>query len=170
MIKRFLVLFLPQLIFRALSKEPKALSDVGLCRTPTNRHQPGSGIRTRVPVSEYACVCVCFGEGANPKFLQGHAAANQSATGSAEGSVLPYFSEYKQEANNVKLQTAPTPTPCAALVLLPSQVPELTTSLKNISVCFGLGLHENLNTPGAWGEELCLFKDDLFLTAVIFNS
>lgn len=109
MIKRFLVLFLPQLIFRALSKEPKALSDVGLCRTPTNRHQPGSGIRTRVPVSEYACVCVCFGEGANPKFSQGHAAANQSAAGSAEGSVLPYFSEYKQEANNVKLQTAPHP-------------------------------------------------------------
>lgn len=54
-------------------------------------------------------VSVCVGEGANPKFSQGHAAANQSVAGSAEGSVLSYFSEYKQEANNVKLQTAPHP-------------------------------------------------------------
>lgn len=84
---------------------------------------------------------------------------------------MPYFSEYKQEAKNVNLQPAPTPTqaPHVALILLLSGAP-LAASLQNISVCFGLTRHENLNTRAARGEGLRLFKDDLFLAAVIFNS
>lgn len=103
------------LIFRALPQEPSTLSDLKLCRISANGYLLGW---VCVQMSVCACACVrvcmcvsvCIGEGANPKFFQGHT-ANQPTAGSAELATLPYFSESKQEAKNATLQPAPTPTP-----------------------------------------------------------
>lgn len=112
---------------------------------------------------------MCVGEGANPKVTQ-QSIVRQA--GVANHSMLPYFPEHKQKAHDVKLQPAAPPPLPGLLSFSCCLGSQLTTSLKNISVCFGLTLHENLNTRGGGhGErELCLFKDELSLTAVIFNS
>jgi hypothetical protein len=50
----------------------------------------------------------------------------------------------------------------ASAALLPCCLrSQLTMTLKNISVCFGLTIHKNSHTQGTRGGGACLFKDDL---------
>lgn len=77
--------------------------------------------------------------------------------------MMSWFSDYRRKANAADRILGLPAFP------LPARAP-LTTSLKYISVCFGLTLHKNFNTAGAWTEGTKPVEDDLLLTAIIFNS
>lgn len=106
------------------------------------------------------CVSACVGEGANTKFPR-HQAEDQHVAGSAER----WAALILRTQREAMMQARPPPRLPTLTQLSCWARPHLITSLKNISVCFGLSLHKKTYTLDGH-EERKLLASSRFL----FNS
>lgn len=120
----------------------------------------------------YKSACMHAKDGINPKFLRGYLADHHGKRQAQLSSrCSPTSQEYTGDQRFTSVAVG-CPILWPPLLSIPLHPPlsqsHITSPLKNMSVCFGLAIHRNLNTQGAHRGNWACFKM-LSVTAVIFN-